>query len=59
MCLLILLRGVDPEYPLIVASNRDEQRSRRSAPPGLFVGQNNRILTPPDRQAQGTRMGIK
>lgn len=58
MCLLILLRGVDPEYPLIVASNRDEQRSRPSAPPGLFVGQNNRMLSPRDRQAQGTWMGI-
>ena len=58
MCLLILLRGVDPEYPLIVASNRDEQRSRPSAPPGLFVGQNKRMLSPRDRQAHGTWMGV-
>ncbi|MGA0870627.1 MAG: NRDE family protein, partial [Planctomycetota bacterium] len=54
MCLLITLVGVDPDHPSIVASNRDERRDRPSAPPGLFVGQKRRILSPRDREAGGT-----
>ncbi len=58
MCLLILLSGLDPEFPILIASNRDEDRSRRAAPPGLFVGEQQRILSPRDRLAGGTWMGV-
>lgn len=58
MCLLIALSGVDPEYPLIIAGNRDEDRERRAAPPGLFVGRKRRILSPRDRRADGTWQAI-
>ncbi|MGA1524500.1 MAG: NRDE family protein [Planctomycetota bacterium] len=58
MCLLITLVGVDPGHPIVVASNRDERRDRPSAPPGLFVGQKRRILSPRDREAGGTWIGV-
>jgi hypothetical protein len=58
MCLLITLVGVDPDHPIVVASNRDERRDRPSAPPGLFVGERRRILAPRDRRAGGTWIGV-
>lgn len=58
MCLLIVIAGVDPDYPIVVAGNRDELRARPSAPPGLFVGERRRMLSPRDRQAGGTWMAI-
>lgn len=58
MCLLIVLAGVDPEHPIIVASNRDEQRERKAMPPGLFVGAKRRMLSPRDRRAGGTWMAV-
>ena len=58
MCLLITLVGVDPEHPIVVASNRDERRDRPSAPPGLHVGMRRRNLSPRDREAGGTWMGV-
>lgn len=54
MCLLIVLAGVDPDYRILVASNRDEARGRKAAPPGLFVGDRRRMLSPRDRTAGGT-----
>lgn len=58
MCLLLVLRGLHPEYPLLIANNRDEYRSRPSAPPGLWVGSRHRVLSPRDRAKQGTWLGI-
>ncbi len=58
MCLLIVLNGVDADHPIIVASNRDELRSRLAAPPGLHVGERRRMLAPRDRLAGGTWMGV-
>jgi len=51
MCLLILIRRPAAEYPLVVASNRDEARNRQTAPPGLYVGERKRMLSPRDRVA--------
>ena len=49
-----------PDYPvfLLVASNRDEERSRPSSPPGLWVGERRRILSPRDRRAGGTWLAV-
>lgn len=58
MCLLILIRRPDAEYPLVVASNRDEARSRLAAPPGLHVGERKRMLSPRDRARGGTWMAV-
>jgi uncharacterized protein with NRDE domain len=58
MCLLIVLTGADAEFPIVVAANRDEQRNRKSSPPGLFAGERRRILSPRDRAAGGTWLAV-
>lgn len=58
MCLLILIQGLDREYPLLVASNRDEERGRRASPPGLFLGVRERMLSPRDRRFGGTWLAV-
>ena len=58
MCILIVLRGVDAEYPIIAASNRDENRDRNAMPPGFFPGARRRMLSPRDRKAGGTWMAV-
>jgi uncharacterized protein with NRDE domain len=57
MCTIVVLRGLHPEFPLILATNRDEFYARASSGPG-------RLLQAPstvggrDLQAQGTWMGV-
>lgn len=58
MCSLFVLLGADPDFPILVAANRDEMRARPSSPPGLFVGQRRKILSPRDQRAGGTWMGV-
>lgn len=58
MCSLIVLRGLSLEYPILVAANRDESTSRKSAPPGLFEGMRRRILSPRDRVGGGTWLAV-
>jgi uncharacterized protein with NRDE domain len=58
VCLLIVLRGMHADYPLVVASNRDEHRDRKASPPGLFVGEHHRMISPRDRLAGGTWIGV-
>lgn len=58
MCLLLVLRGFHREHPIVVGGNRDERTDRKAAPPGLFVGRRNRMLSPRDRQAGGTWLAI-
>lgn len=58
MCLLIVLQGLDPAFPVLVAANRDEARDRPSAPPGLWQGARRRVLCPRDRRAGGTWLGV-
>jgi hypothetical protein len=58
MCILIVLRGLQPGYPLVVASNRDERVDRVASPPGLWVGAHARVLSPRDRLAGGTWIAV-
>ncbi|MCB9879763.1 MAG: NRDE family protein, partial [Planctomycetes bacterium] len=58
MCSLIVLRGLDADYPLVVAANRDERLDRKASPPGAFVGQRRRMLSPRDRVAGGTWLAL-
>jgi hypothetical protein len=58
MCSLIVLRGFDAEYPVIAAANRDERVDRAASPPGLWVGQRRRVLSPRDRLAGGTWLAV-
>lgn len=58
MCLLIVLRGFHEDYPVLVASNRDEYLARKASPPGLWVGERRRVISPRDRKAGGTWIGV-
>lgn len=57
MCLILFAQGVHPDFPLIVAANRDEFHARPTAPaafrddaPGVIAGR--------DLEAGGTWMGM-
>jgi len=58
MCILIVLRGLHRDHPIVVAANRDERLDRPASPPGLFVGSRHRLLSPRDRRAGGTWLAI-
>ena len=58
MCLLIVVRGRFAGHPIVVAGNRDERRDRKASPPGLWVGERRRVLSPRDRVAGGTWLGV-
>ena len=58
MCLLIVLRGFHEDYPILVASNRDEERDRKASPPGLYVGESRRMISPRDQRAGGTWLAV-
>src|SRR5512145_1458577 len=46
-----------PQYPLLVAANRDEQYDRPSAPPQV-LGEEPKIIAGRDLRAGGTWLGI-
>lgn len=58
MCLCIVLRGLHADHPVVVAANRDEQVDRKASPPGLWVGLRRRVISPRDRKAGGTWIGV-
>ena len=58
MCILIVLRGFHDRHPIVVAANRDERIDRKAAPPGLWVGERRRVLSPRDRLAGGTWLAV-
>src|SRR5882724_7114577 len=57
MCLLALAWRVHPDYPLILAGNRDERHARASAPAG-FWSDAPAVLAGRDLEAGGTWLGI-
>jgi len=58
MCTLLILRHVHPEWPLILAANRDELYERPATGPQLLPG-SPRILVPGlDQSRGGTWMGV-
>lgn len=56
MCLILVAWRVHPEFPLVVAANRDEFFKRPTAPLSLWPG--GKILAGRDQEAGGTWMGI-
>jgi uncharacterized protein with NRDE domain len=60
MCTLILLDRVVPDFPVIVAANRDEFFARPAAPPARFAAVAGRpaFVAPQDLEAGGTWMGL-
>jgi uncharacterized protein with NRDE domain len=57
MCLILLAWQVHPDYPLVVAANRDEFFARSSAPAG-FWPESPDILAGHDLEAGGTWLGV-
>lgn len=58
MCLCIVLRSLHADFPILVAANRDERPDRKASPPGLWVGLRRRVISPRDRLAGGTWLGV-
>jgi uncharacterized protein with NRDE domain len=56
MCLILVAWQAHPEFPLVVAANRDEFFKRRTTELSFWPG--NRILAGRDLEAGGTWMGI-
>lgn len=57
MCLILLAWRVHPDYPLVVAANRDEAFARPTAP-ASFWAESPDVLAGRDLQAGGTWLGI-
>lgn len=57
MCLILFATGAHPDYPLIVAANRDESYSRPSAA-AAFWSDDPRIFAGRDREHGGTWLGL-
>ncbi len=57
MCLIAIAYRVHPEYPLIIAANRDEFYTRPTAPIG-FWPDHPQILAGRDLQGHGTWLGV-
>lgn len=57
MCFVLVLYQVRPDYPLIVAANREERRDRASTPPFRWDGEP-AIWAGRDEVAGGTWLGV-
>ena len=57
MCLILLAYRVHPDFPLIVAANRDEYYARPTAPAAVWPDESG-ILAGQDLQAGGTWLGV-
>lgn len=57
MCLILVAWQTHPDYPLVVAANRDEFHARPSAPLGRWV-EAPQIIAGRDLEAGGTWLGI-
>jgi len=57
MCLIVLAWRAHPEFPLIVAANRDEFHARPAAP-AAFWEDHPALLAGRDLEARGTWMGV-
>lgn len=58
MCTLAVYREVSPDYPLVVAANRDEFLARPAAPPAPFPGHRS-VVAGRDLAAGGTWLGAR
>ncbi|MEP6884538.1 MAG: NRDE family protein [Gammaproteobacteria bacterium] len=60
MCLVFLVWRLHPQFPLVVAANRDEFHARPTAPAGWWPQQPNhpQIVAGQDLQAGGTWLGL-
>jgi hypothetical protein len=58
MCTLILLHRPRDRWPTLIGANRDEMRSRPSAPPGRHWPERPQIVAGLDLEAGGTWLGV-
>ncbi len=58
MCLLVVISRLSPEFPLVVAANRDERFDRPAIAMTLLSKDNPRILGGRDEQAGGTWLAV-
>ena len=52
MCLIYLPHGMDPDFPLVLAANRDEFFDRPSAAANFWPGSESFVLAGRDLQAE-------
>ena len=57
MCTIVILRHVHPEWPLVLAANRDEQYARPAAGPQV-LSLSPRVVGGRDLERRGTWMGV-
>ena len=57
MCTVVILRQVHPEWPLVLAANRDEQYARPAVGPQVLCSAP-RVVGGRDLERQGTWMGV-
>ncbi len=58
MCLLIVVSRVDPEWPLVVAANRDERLDRPAVAMTVLRSHGPRVLGGRDELAKGTWLAV-
>ena len=58
MCTLIALHRCVPQWPLVVAANRDEYRDRPAEGLAVRWSRGRRLVAPADRRAGGTWLGV-
>jgi len=58
VCTLVIINRVFASFPLVVASNRDEQLDRPSGPPRIWTDRPISVFAPVDRIGGGSWLGI-
>ena len=58
MCTLVILRHIHPEWPLVLAANRDEYYARPAVGPQVLSPASPRVVGGRDLERQGTWMGV-
>ncbi|MGH6912187.1 MAG: NRDE family protein, partial [Geminicoccales bacterium] len=58
MCTVVILRRPDTAWPLLLAANRDEMRSRPWRPPGRHWPDRVEVVAGMDELAGGSWLGI-
>src|SRR5437870_8151407 len=58
MCFILVLHHLDERWPLVLAANRDEARSRPSLPPHRWKDETPTIWAGRDKVAGGTWLGV-
>lgn len=58
VCTIVVATRVWPQWPLVIAANRDEALARPAEPPALRDVGGTRVLAPRDVEAGGTWLGL-